>query len=470
MTMTAFIRRRGRLVAPLLAFALVVAACGGNDEEPDAATTDDGSTTDEQAVGDESIDCGEVDAEDLGGASVQIFGAFTATDATGVNAVIDECFNAPYNANARYEGSDSFEEQILIRVSGGNPPDLALFPQPGAVVEQARNDDAVALEDLGFDIADFEAVYGDYLMSLGEYEGKHYGIPASVNLKSLVWHNLPVFEAQGYEIPTTWDGLIDLSDQAVADGYTPWCIGSGSDAATGWVATDWMEDIMLRTAGPEVYDQWVSNEVRFADEPVVNAAETFAEIAFNEDFIVGATSDIPSIDFRDAVDGLVSPSAEEPTCLMHRQASFITAFFPQGTELGVDVGVFPFPEIESGLPESALIAGDYFVVFEDRPEVRAFIESFTSVGFQCATGGQDGVSRISPHVDTSADCYDDEVLSTSADLILGAVREGGARYDASDLMPPVIGSGFFWTGMNDWMRGEDLEEVLASIDAAWPDS
>jgi alpha-glucoside transport system substrate-binding protein len=235
------------------------------------------------------------------------------------------------------------------------------------------------------------------------------------------------------------------------------------------VATDWMEDIMLRTAGPEVYDQWVSNEVRFADEPVRNAAETFAEIAFNEDYIVGSTADIPSIDFRDAVDGLVSPSPEEPTCLMHRQASFITAFFPQGTELGTDVDVFPFPEIEAGLPEAALIAGDYFVVFEDRPEVRAFIESFISVGFQCATGGQEGVSRISPHVDTSADCYDDEVLSTSADLILSAVREGGARYDASDLMPPVIGSGFFWTGMNDWMRGEDLDEVLASIDAAWPD-
>lgn len=320
------------------------------------------------------------------------------------------------------------------------------------------------------DIADFGAVYGEYLMSLGEHEGQHYGIPASVNLKSLVWHNLPVFDAEGYEIPTTADALIDLSEQAVANGYTPWCIGSGSDAATGWVATDWMEDIRLRTAGPEVYDQWVTNEVGFSDEPVRNAAEVFAEIAFNDDFIVGTTADIPNIDFRDAVDGLVSPSAQEPTCLMHRQASFIAAFFPEGTEFGTDVGVFPFPEIEPGLPEAALIAGDYFVVFDDRPEVRAFIESFISVGFQCATGGQDGVSRISPHVDTSSDCSNDEILATSAEQILSAVREGGARYDASDLMPPVIGSGFFWTGMNDWMRGVDLDEVLASIDEAWPSS
>jgi alpha-glucoside transport system substrate-binding protein len=452
---TTYRRRLGLLVAA----ALITAACG------------DGGGQEAASPADADIDCGEVpDQGDLGGATVNVYGAFTSTDADGVNRVIDECFNQPFNANANYEGSDSFEAQIQIRVDGGNPPDVALFPQPGAVVGQAERGAALSLEDLGFDVTDFEEVYGEYLMSLGEHDGQHYGIPASVNLKSLIWHNLPVFEAEGYEVPGTWDELMALTDRMVEDGYTPWCIGSGSDDATGWVATDWLEDIMLRTAGPETYDRWVENDIPFDDEAVRTAAETFGEIIFDDDRIVATAAEIPSIDFRDVVDGLVSPSPEEPTCLLHRQASFITAFFPEGTEIGTDVDVFTFPSIDPEQPEAALIAGDYLAVYDDRPEIRAFIETFVSLGFQCATGGMDGVSRISPHVETSGECYRDEVLATSAETIVTAVREGGARFDASDLMPPQVGSGSFWRGMNEWMTGADLDEVLASIEASWPDS
>jgi alpha-glucoside transport system substrate-binding protein len=454
-------QRHRRRTALLVATALVATACGGDGDGGGDAV----------AGGPDALDCGDIpDQGDLEGATINIFGAFTSTDADGVNRVIEECFNEPFNADANYEGSDSFEEQIQVRVEGGNPPDLALFPQPGAVLAQAEQGAALSIEDLGYDVAEFEDVYGDYLMTLGERDGRHYGIPASVNFKSLVWHNLPVFEAEGYEVPSTWDELLALSEQAVEDGYTPWCIGSGSDAATGWVATDWMEDIMLRTAGPDLYDQWVANDIPFDHESVRTAAETFAQIAFEPDFIVGNPAEIPAIDFRDAVDGLVSPSPDEPTCLLHRQATFITAFFPEGTEIGVDVDVFPFPEIDPDLPPAALIAGDYLAVYADRPEVRAFVDVFTSVGFQCATGGIEGVSRISPHVETSPDCYRDEVLATSAGTIVDAVREGGARFDASDLMPPQIGSGLFWSGMNDWMGGADLDDTLARIEAGWPSS
>jgi alpha-glucoside transport system substrate-binding protein len=226
---------------------------------------------------------------------------------------------------------------------------------------------------------------------------------------------------------------------------------------------------MLRTAGPEVYDQWVDHEIPFDDPAVENAGETFAEIAFNTDYIVGTTDQIPSIDFRDAVDGLVTPSVEEPSCLLHRQASFITAFFPEETEIGVDVDVFPFPAIDTDLPKAALIAGDYMAVFADRPEVVTFVEAFNQPGMLCAIGGHPGTSRITPHVETSGDCYNDEILAISAEAILDAVREGGARFDASDLMPSSVGSGTFWTGMNEWMGGKDLDTVLSEIEASWPE-
>jgi alpha-glucoside transport system substrate-binding protein len=425
----------------MLAFALIVAACGDDD---------DGADTTGAASG------------EFDGTSISIFGAFTTVEADAVNAVIDEYFDGPTGADTFYEGSESFEEQIKIRVDGGNPPDIALYPQPGSVVEQAEAGNAIALEDLGFTYEELEATFGAYLLSLGEYDGKHYGIPTNVNSKSLVWYNKPIFDEMGYEIPTTWDEWLALMDQMVADGYeTPLCIGTGSEAATGWPATDWMEDIMLRTAGADVYDQWVSHAIPFNDESVLRAMDLFDDVW---QYGLGGASAFPDIDFRDAPDPMV---ADPPGCLLHRQASFIVNFFPEGTVVGEDIDLFAFPDIDPGV-KGALIAGELGAVFSDRPEVRAFIETFISAEVQCAQGSQEGVQRISPNVNTTGECYADPIVATIADSIIAALKAGGARFDASDLMPSAVGSGSFWTGMNEWMRGADTATVAADIEASWP--
>ena len=244
--------KRFKWLALFLALAMVAAACGDDD------------STDTTAGG---------SGGDLAGTEVSIFGAFTTVEASAANSVIDEYFEASTGASATYEGSESFEEQVKIRVDGGSPPDIALYPQPGSVVEQAEAGAAIALEDLGIDVAALKATFGDYLVGLGEYNGKHYGVPTNVNTKGLIWYPIPEFTDAGYEIPTTWDELIALSDQIVADGKTPWCHGIGSDANTGWPATDWVESIMLNTAGAEVYDQWVKHEIPFNDPTVKRAVE-----------------------------------------------------------------------------------------------------------------------------------------------------------------------------------------------------
>lgn len=461
-------RHTKRMVAILAAATLALTACGddGGDEgdtpEETETTEEGGEETEEGTEGEEGE--GE-EAVDLSGTEVSVFGAPTSIEADAINGVIEEFFNGPTGSNAFFEGSDSFESQVQIRVDGGNPPDIAIYPQPGAVVAQAEQGNAIALEDMGFDIADLEARFGEYLLSLGEYEGKHYGIPTNVNFKSLVWYNIPVFEAEGYEIPATWEDLVALSEQMVADGYTPWAIGTGSDDATGWPATDWLEDIVLRQAGTDVYDGWVTNEVPFDDPAIVEATEYFDQILEGEGFVVGGKQAIPDIDFRDAPAAIIG---DEPDALLHRQASFITNFFPEGSEFGTDYGVFPFPSIDG--TDGALIAGELATVFNDRPEVREFIRIFTDEPAQCAQGSYEGVGRISPNVETSADCYSNEVVATAAESTLNALREGTARFDASDLMPPQVGSGSFWTAMNEWMRGGDIESLLSDVQASWPAS
>ena len=122
------------------------------------------------------------------------------------------------------------------------------MPQPGAIAALADKGEIVALEDLGINIDDLNALVGESFVALGEYKGKHYGLPTNINLKSMIWYPKTAFDAAGYKVPTTWDELVALSDQIVADGSTPWCVGFGSEGSTGWPATDWMEDIMLRTA------------------------------------------------------------------------------------------------------------------------------------------------------------------------------------------------------------------------------
>jgi alpha-glucoside transport system substrate-binding protein len=421
----------------LVVLALVAAACGGDGDD---------------------------------GGEVSVFGAPTGIEAEGMQQVIDDEINANRDYTATYEGSDSFEEQIKIRVEGGNPPDVALYPQPGALVEQAEAGELISLEDLGFTRSELEATFGKYLLSLGEVDGKYYGLPTNVNMKSFVWYPLPAFTDAGYTPPTTWDELIALSDKMVADGNTPWCIGTGSDANTGWPATDWIEDIMLRTAGSDAYDRWVTNDLKFSSPEVTRAAQLLGDIAFGEGYVLGGSQNIPDIDFRDAPDPMFQ---DPPACYMHRQASFITTFFdaPDGRDLvgNVDYGVFAFPDIDPGV-KGALGAGELAAVFTDNDDVRDWLETYTGKDVQCAQGLLEGVGRISPNLEVGPDCYSNPILATAAGTIVDALANEGFRFDASDLMPSSVGSGTFWTAMNDYMRGgpDALDQALADVDASWP--
>ena len=150
------------------------------------------------------------------------------------------------------------------------------------------------------------------------------------------------------------EDLIALTEQMAADGNTPWCIGLGSGGATGWPATDWMEDVMLRSYPPYVYDNWVSNELKFNDQKILDAMDFFGSFALNDSYVSGGAKAVATTDFRDSPNGLFSSPAE---CMMHRQASFIPAFFPEGLEAGVDYDFFTFLHLQKNLGKPVLGGG-----------------------------------------------------------------------------------------------------------------
>ena len=200
-----------------------------------------------------------------------------------------------------------------------------------------------------------------------------FGFSYKTDVKSLVWYSPENFKDAGYEVPKTMEELIALSDKIVKDGGKPWCIGLGSGGATGWPATDWIEDIMLRTQTPDVYDKWVTNEVKFNDPAVVNAIDIFGSFAKNDAYVDGGAAGVASTDFRDSPKGLFTTP---PKCYMHHQASFIPSFFPEGTKMGEDADFFYFPPYASkpDLGKPVLGAGTLFTITKDSKAARAFID------------------------------------------------------------------------------------------------
>jgi alpha-glucoside transport system substrate-binding protein len=256
--------------------------------------------------------------------------------------------------------------------------------------------------------------------------------------------------------------MIALSDQIVSDGDTPWCIGIESGAATGWVATDWMENIMLRTTTPENYDQWVSHELLFSSPEVKNAAEKMSELWLNEDYVYGGRGAIVSIFIGDSP---VPMFEDPPACWFHAQAPWIQGFFGEGLEAGVDYDFFTLPPIDATYGTPVLVAGDLMVMFNDRPEVKALMEHFSTgagVKLWVEAGGP-----ISPHNDSSLDWYTNDIDRAVAKAILDADT---VRFDASDLMPGEVGAGSFWKAMTDYVSGSvDLDTALQEIDDSWPE-
>ena len=409
----------------------------------------------------------------LEGEEVFITGALVGNDAAGFQENFDS-FTEETGIIVSFQGSDNFEQEIQIQMESGDTPDIALFPQPGGVVDAAQRGYLVALEDVGVDLDEYKANFSEYIVGLGTVDGIAYGGAHAFNLKSIVWYQPAEFEARGYSVPETWDEMIALADQIVSEGMNPFCFGMYSNGASGWLATDWMEDIMLRTGnGVDSYDQWVNHEIPFNDPVVKNAATLLSQIMHTEGYVVGGTDAIVSTYFGNAQDPMFSKDANgNPGCFMHRQASFITGFWPEGEKAGAGsvTTVFPFPSIDASLPAAALGGGDMWGAFNDRDATKAVAEYMLSAEFYNNVAVRDSNARLSAHTGFDTSLYAQPINKILGDTIAAALSANSFRFDASDLMPPEVGAGSFWKEMmNLAVEGPGyIDTALDTIENSWP--
>ncbi|RIV36596.1 ABC transporter substrate-binding protein [Micromonospora radicis] len=360
-----------------------------------------------------------------------------------------------------HEGSGEFEAQLPVRADGGNAPDIAFIPQPGLIERFAERGQIKAAS------ADTKAMaeqnYPADWLKYSTVGGNFYGAPLGSNVKSFVWYSPKMFEEKGWAVPTTWDEMIKLSDTIADSGTKPWCAGIESGEATGWPATDWIEDVMLRTQTPEVYDQWTTHEIPFNDPRVAEALDRAGTILKNEKYVNGGFGGVRSIATTAFQEAGVPITAGK--CAMHRQASFYANQWPQGTRVAEDGDVFAFyfPAIDPARGKPVLGGGEFVVAFADRPEVQA-VQTYLASGEHANSRAKigDWVSANNKldlaNVSNPIDKLSVEILQDDSSVF---------RFDGSDLMPAAVGQGTFWKGMVDWINGRDTATVLQGIENSW---
>jgi alpha-glucoside transport system substrate-binding protein len=460
------IRRRSMMsVAGLSVAAFALAACSGGAAEPAADAGADSGSAESTAAGCEAY------AAYAGneGTEVEIYTTIIDPEASLFIESFGE-FEECTGIDIVWNGDQAFEEQIAVRVEGGTAPDLAIFPQPGLLKNFQA--DLVAADDATS--ASVDENYTADWKAYGTVDGTFYGTPLGANVKSFVWYSPKVFADNGWAIPTTWDELLALSDEIVASDFdgTAWCVGIESGAATGWAATDWMEDLMLRFQDAATYDQWAGQaepRLPFNDPKVAEVLAEAEKIIKNPDYV----GDVPSIattSFSEAGFGVVDGS-----CAMHRQASFLggilvgdagaTIVDPSDTATEGGISVFYFPGVSAD-QTPALGGGEFVAAFQDRPEVHAVQHYMTTPEWnnkKAALGGW-----FSANLGLDVANVADPVNAVAVNILQNATT---FRFDGSDVMPGEVGAGSFWTEMTAWVAEDKPNAaVLDAIEATWPAS
>ncbi len=450
--------RRSTALAGGLGVALVLAGCGASQTSGGGEGTANAS--------DLEIDCAPYEEfGDLEGQTVSVYTSIVdPEDQPQIDSYVpfEECTGV----EVQYEGSREFEAQLVVRVQSGNAPDIAFVPQPGLLANLVAAGAVVpAPEQVE---ANVDQYWDESWKTYGSVNGEFYAAPLGANAKSFVWYSPSAFADAGYEVPQTWDEMLALSDQIAESGAKPWCAGIGSGDATGWPATDWLEDVVLRTAGPDVYDQWVAHQIPFNDPQIVEALDTVGGILKNPDYVNGGLGEVQSIattEFTDAGLPILDGS-----CFMHRQASFYQANWPEGTDVSEDgdVFAFPLPPIE-GDTTPVLGGGEFTAAFNDRPATQALQTYLSSDEWANLKAQVSGPGWVSANTG-----LDVENLTSPVDRLAAELFQDPAavfRFDGSDLMPGEIGAGALWTELTNWIANDKpTQQVLTDVENAWPAS
>ena len=411
-------------------------------------------------------DTKKVAGGDITGKSVTVYTSITGDELSQIKTSWKD-FTDCTGATVNITGDKNFETQAIGQLTAGNAANILFFPQPG-LLQQAVSTGKI-VEPNAMTTANAQKLWDKGWINYGTVNDKFYAAPLGANVKSLVWYSPKMFAAKGYQVPTTWEDMIKLSDTIAAAGdVKPWCAGVESGSATGWTATDWLEEVVLRQEGPDVYDQWIAHKVKFADQPIADSLKTVGSIWKNPKYVnagIGDVSSIAKTNFADA--GLPIQSGK---CYMMQQASFYASNWKNNPTISPTGDIYAFYEptiTGKSFGKPTEVAGEFVAATSSNPEVAAF-QFYLTTAHWANNQSKAAVSRISANKGLDPANAQGPINKLSVQILQDP--QTVSRFDASDLMPAAVGSGAEWSQLTAWITGQDDATTLAAIDAAWPAS
>jgi alpha-glucoside transport system substrate-binding protein len=400
--------------------------------------------------------------------TVTIMGAFTDAQAKAFQADLDAWSKAS-GVKVKYSGSTDFQTAIVAKAAAGNPPDVAIFPQPGVLAGQEKT--LYSLDELGIDVKSITSDEAHGLGDIATSGGKTYGLPYSINVKSLIWYNPAAFGKAGLTVPKTEADLTAL-EKTITDkglGY-PWCVGIESGAATGWPATDWLEEYVLRDNGLDTYNKWITGAVKFSDPPITAAGQKVASMLLASGQVNGGGAAAATTSFQTAGNQLWADGKGKGQCFMMKQGSFIADFFPDNIKAEIakgDTSQVNFFQVPSapGAQNSMEGGGDLVGAYSKDSDTEKVVNYLVSKDFG-THGYASQAIFLSPHNTFDTTKYTSVLQKNAQELLKNSTVFG---FDASDQMPAQVGSGTEWKFLTQWFAGQiTMANAFQQIDASWP--
>ena len=369
---------------------------------------------------------GSTGGANCGSGSISLMGIWVATEQKSIQAVLDGFKQKCPDVTVKYNpAGDNIVTVLATAVQGGNPPDIASIAQPGTIAEYAKSG---KIKPIDFAKDTVSANYSQSAVDLGTINGHLYSFLFKGANKSTVWYNVPAFQDAGIQAPKTWDEFLQDAKTLLASGTKAYSIGG----ADGWTLTDLFENIYIRTAGPDKYDQLAKHEIPWTDQSVKDALTEMAKVLGDTDNIAGGKSGALQTDFPTSV---TNAFADPPKAAMVLEADFVEGEIVNSTKAKPETGfnVFDFPSINDS-PPAVVGGGDQLVMFKDSPAARALVEYLASPEAAEIWVKRGGFSSPNKGVPESA--YQDPLLKATATALANAQV---FRFDLSDLQPSAFG-------------------------------
>ncbi len=434
-----------RLSALVMAAAMVATACssGGSSAAP-PASTDPGASA-------------PASSEPGPAGSLSVLSLWGGSEEAAFQAVLAD-FTAKTGIEVTYEADrQTYSATLQARITGGNPPDIAIIPGIGFLRRFAKDGSLKKVADLGVDVAALADSYPSGFLGAGTVDGDLYALPAKYNNKGTMWYRPDLFKAASVTNPATWEEF--KAALATLKG-NPGAMALG--AKDDWNLTDWFESIYIRQSGVAAYDKLFSADGDWTDPSVQTTVDTMNEV-INDELVVGGINQAVGRAWTDAIAQVFKP---EPEAAVFYEGGFVGGIAIGQTNTALVIGEtidwFPFPSF--GGDDATTFGGDVVGALTDSDGAKAFMQYIITPEANAVWASTGAI--VSPHKGVGTDAYPNDLVVREAESLQTA---GEIRYDGSDLLPAGIAGEQMGGLLQRAITGATIDwaDFQARVKAAW---